>query len=66
MSGHWHTDRKVGEIAVLPNGTRVRIASIRGRRVRIEYIDPRREGSTSSTAPSLGLLRQEGGCDDSR
>lgn len=38
--GTWHTDKKIGEIAVLPNGTRVRIVFIRGTKVRLEYINP--------------------------
>ena len=47
MKGLWHTDKKVGQTATLPNGTRVRVAAIRGGRVRLEYVDPAVATSTA-------------------
>ncbi len=57
-SSRWHTDRKVGEVAVLPNGTKIRVGSIRGRRVRIEYVDPPRAAPAASS--SGDAARKEG------
>ncbi|MCE9591714.1 MAG: hypothetical protein K8S99_14460 [Planctomycetes bacterium] len=45
----WHTDKKIGEVVVLPNGTKVKIVSIRGRRVRLEYLNPEPGTATHST-----------------